>query len=58
MAVWRSGLGKATKIVAVDLMYSATRNALNDRFAMLTDPDCLLMTLVGPQEEVTIFDNF
>ena len=43
---------------AFDLMYSATRNALNDRFAVLTDPARLVMTLVSPQEEMTIFDNF
>ena len=43
---------------AFDLMYSATNNALNDRFAMLTDPARLVMTLVSPQEEMTIFDNF
>ena len=43
---------------AFDLMYSATRTALNDRFAALTDPAHLMMTLVGPQEETTIFDNF
>ena len=43
---------------AFDLMYSATRTALNDRFAKLTDPAHLMMTLVGPQEETTILDNF
>ena len=39
-------------------MYSATRTALNDRFTALTDPAHLMMTLVGPQEETTMFDNF
>ena len=43
---------------AFDLMYSATRTALNDRFVALTDPAHLKMTLVGPQEEMTTFDNF
>ena len=43
---------------AFDLMYSATRTALNDRFAELTDPAHLKITLVGPQEEMTFLDNF
>ena len=43
---------------AFDLMYSATRTALNDRFAARTDPAHLVMTLVGPQEETTILDKF
>ena len=43
---------------AFDLMYSATRTALNEQFLALTDPDRLIMTLVGPQEETTILDKF
>ena len=43
---------------AFDLMYSATRTALNDRFLELTNPTHLMMTLVGPQEQTTILDKF
>jgi predicted acylesterase/phospholipase RssA len=43
---------------AFDLMYSATRTALNDSFLELSDPDCLMMTLVGPQGQTTILDDF
>jgi hypothetical protein len=43
---------------AFDLMYSATRTALNDRFLDLSDPNYLRMTLVGPEGETTRLDNF
>ena len=43
---------------AFDLMYSATRAALDGRFVSLTDPTHLMMTLVGPQGQTTILDNF
>ena len=43
---------------AFDLMYSATRTALNDSFLELSDPNDLRMTLVGPQGQTTILDNF
>ena len=43
---------------AFDLMYSATRTALNDSFLDLSDPNYLRMTLVGPQGQTTILDNF
>ena len=43
---------------AFDLMYSATRTALNDSFLDLSDPNDLRMTLVGPQGQTTILDDF
>ncbi len=43
---------------AFDLMYSATRTALNDNFLDLSDPNYLRMTLVGPQGQTTIRDDF
>jgi NTE family protein len=43
---------------AFDLMYSATRTALNDSFLDLSDPNYLRMTLVGPQGQTTILDDF
>ena len=43
---------------AYDLMYSATRTTLNDSFLELSDPNYLVMTLVGPQGQTTILDNF
>ena len=43
---------------AFDLMYSATRTALNEQFLSLTDPAHLMITLVGAQEETTILDKF
>jgi len=43
---------------AFDLMYSATRTALNDSFLDLSDPNYLRMTLVGPQGQTTLLDNF
>ena len=43
---------------AFDLMYSATSTALKEQFSTLTDPAHLMMTLVGPQGQTTILDNF
>ena len=43
---------------AFDLMYSATCTALNDSFLDLSDPNYLRMTLVGPQGQTTIRDDF
>jgi predicted acylesterase/phospholipase RssA len=43
---------------AFDLMYAATRKALNDKFIELTDPNALKMTLVGPTGETKIRDDF
>jgi hypothetical protein len=43
---------------AFDLMYSATRKALNDKFMELTDPNDLKMTLVGPTGETKTRDDF
>jgi NTE family protein len=43
---------------AFDLMHSATRTALNDNFLELSDPNYLRMTLVGPQGQMTIRDDF
>jgi NTE family protein len=43
---------------AFDLMYSATCTALNDKFLDLSDPNDLRMTLVGPQGQTSIRDDF
>jgi predicted acylesterase/phospholipase RssA len=43
---------------AFDLMHSATRTALNDSFLDLSDSNALRMTLVGPQGQTTIRDDF
>jgi predicted acylesterase/phospholipase RssA len=42
---------------AFDLMYAATREALNDKFMELTDPNDLKMTLVGATGEKKIIND-
>jgi len=43
---------------AFDLMYSATRTVLNDNFITLTNPNRLRMTLIGPQGQAKILEDF
>jgi hypothetical protein len=43
---------------AFDLTYSETRTTLNDSFLELSDPNDLMMTLVGPQGQTTILEDF
>jgi NTE family protein len=43
---------------AFELMYSATRTALNDRFLELSDPNEFIMTLVGPEGQTKRLYDF